>query len=58
MVPIDLDYLDARDGWILESRVDWQGVAEVGPLLVDLLLSGILNSACPHGFLRSVDITK
>ena len=44
-VPVDLEDLDVRDGWILESRIDRQGGAEVVPLLVDLMLSRILS--CP-----------
>ena len=47
-----------RDTWILESRIDQQGGAEVSPLLVELLLLRILSSAHPHGFLRSVKITQ
>ena len=45
-LPMDLEYLDARDGWILESRFYQQGVSEVGPLLIELLLSHMLSSAC------------
>ena len=45
-VYVDLDELDARDGWILESRIDKQGGTEVSPLLVQHLLSLILSSAC------------
>ena len=58
LVPIDLEDIDARDGQILENRVDQQGGAEVSPLLVELLLSHILSSSCSHGFLRSVEITQ
>ena len=57
-VASDVEELDARDGWILESRIDRQGGTEVGPLLVQPLLSHILSSAGKHGFLRSVEITQ
>ena len=57
-VAIDLEELNARDVWILESRIDRQGGTEVGPLPVQPLLSRILSSASSHGFLRSVDITQ
>ena len=33
-VPVDLEYLDLRYGWILESRIDREGGVEVAPLLV------------------------
>ena len=45
-VAVDLEELDARDGWILEIRIDQQGGTEVGPILVRPL---------PR-FLRSVEI--
>ena len=57
-VAVDLEKLDARDGWILESRIDWQGGTEVGPLPVQPLLSRILSSADLHGVLGSVEITQ
>ena len=57
-VPIDLEELDARDGWILESRIDRQGGTEVGPLPVQPLLSRISSSAVSHGLLRSVEIRQ
>ena len=57
-VPVDLDDLDARDRWILESRIDREGDTEVAPLLVELLMERILFSSCPHIFLRSVYITQ
>ena len=57
-VAVDSEDLDARDGWILESRIDQQGGTEVGPLLVKPLPSRILNSASSHGFLHSVEITQ
>ena len=57
-VPVDLEEFDARDGWILEIRIDQQGGTEVIPLLVHPLLSHILSSAHSHGFLRSVDIIQ
>ena len=44
-VSVDLEELDARDGCILESRIDQQGGTEVGPLPVQPLLSRILSSA-------------
>ena len=50
-VLVDLGGLDARDGWILESRVDQQGGGEAGPLLVELLLLRILSSAHLRGLL-------
>ena len=58
VVPIDLEDLNARDGWILESRIDLEGGAEVAPLLVELLLAGILCFFRPIGFLCSVEITQ
>ena len=57
-VAIDLEKLDAREWWILESRVDQQGGTEVGPLPVQPLISRILSGAGSHGFLRSVEITQ
>ena len=57
-VAVDLEELDARDGWILESRIDRQDGTEVAPLPVEPLLSHILSSAGSHGFLRSVEITQ
>ena len=58
LVPVFLDEFDARNGWILESRVGGQGGAEVIPLLVQPLVSRILSSARLHSFLRSVYITQ
>ena len=55
---VDLEELDARNVWILESRIDQQGGAEVGPLLGQPLLSHILVSVGLHGFLRSVEIKQ
>ena len=57
-VAVDLEKLDARDGCILESRIDQQGGTEVGPLPVQPLLSRILSSASSHIFLHSVEITQ
>ena len=57
-VTVDLEELDARDGWILESRIDQQGGTEVGPLSVQPLLSCILRGAGSHSFLRSVEIAQ
>ena len=57
-VAVDLEELDTRDGWILESRIDQQGGTEVGPLPIQPLLSRILSSAGLHGVLRSADITQ
>ena len=57
-VAVDLEELDARDGWILESRIDRQGGTEVGPLPVQPLMLRILSSAGSHGFLHSVEITQ
>ena len=54
LVAVDLEELDARDGWILESRINRQGSTEVGPRL----LSCILSSAGSHGFLRGVDMMQ
>ena len=34
LVAVDLEELDARYGWILESSIDQQGGTEVGPLMV------------------------
>ena len=57
-VLVDLEDLDARDRWILESRIDCEGGAEVSPLLVELILAIILCSSRLHRFLRMVDITQ
>ena len=57
-VALDLEELDVRDGWILESRIDQQGGIEVGPLPVQPLLSCILSSSSSHGFRNSVDIMQ
>ena len=57
-VPVDLEELDVRDGWILESKVDREGAAEVTPLLVEILLGSILCSYRSYSFLRSVEITQ
>ena len=57
LVSIYLQYLESREGWILESRIDQQGGTEVYTLLVQHVLSCILSSACLHGFLQNVDIT-
>ena len=57
-VVVELEDIDARDGWILDSRIERQGGIEFVPLLVQPLLSRILSSAGWHGFLRSVDITQ
>ena len=57
-VPIDLKDLNSRDGWILESRINLEGGAEVAPLLVEPLLASILCSSCSHGFLSSVNIMQ
>ena len=57
-IEVDMEEFDARDGWILEIRIDQQGGTEVIPLLVHPLLSHILSSAHSHGFLRSVDIIQ
>ena len=54
---VDLEELDTRDGYILESRIDQQGGTEVVPLPIQPLLSRILISAGLHGVLCSVDIT-
>ena len=55
---IDLEDIDARDGWIFESRIDRQGGTEVGPLPVQPLMSYILGSFGLHGFRRSVETTQ
>ena len=57
-VAVDLEELDARDVWILESRIERQGGTEVGPMPVQPLLSRILSSSGSHGFLHSVDIMQ
>ena len=57
-LPIDLEDLDARYGWILEIRIDREGSAEVTPLLVEILLGSILCSYRSYSFLRSVEITQ
>ena len=58
LVAVDLEKLDARDGWILESRIDQQGGTEVVPLPVQPLLSRILSSNGSHGILRIVEIMQ
>ena len=58
LVAVELEELDTRDGWILESRIDRQGGTEVGPLPVQPLLSRILSSAGSHGFLCRIEITQ
>ena len=58
LVPVDLGYVDARYGLILDSRVYQQCVTDASPLLVELLLSRILSSARLNGFLYSVEITQ
>ena len=45
-------------GQILESRIDQQGGTEFCPLLIKPLLSRILISSHPRGFLLSVDIIQ
>ena len=56
-VLVDLQDLDAGNGWILESRIYLEGGAEVAPLLLEPLLARILCSSRSHIFLRSVEIT-
>ena len=58
MVAVDLEELDARYGWILDSRIDLQGGTEVGPLTVQPMMSCILISVGSHLFLRSVEIIQ
>ena len=55
---IDLEELNVRNGWIIESNIYQQGGTEVGPLTVQPLLSRILSIAGLHGFLRSVEIAQ
>ena len=55
---IDLEDLNAREGWLLESRIDPEGDAEVTPLLVVLLLASIFCIYRSHGFLRSMEIMQ
>ena len=57
-VAVDLEDIDERDGWILDSRIDQQGGTEVGILPEQPLMSRILSSASLHIFLRNVDITQ
>ena len=57
-VTLDLEEIDATDGWILEVIIDQQGGTEVGLLPVQILLSHILSSSRSHDFLRSVEITQ
>ena len=57
-VTVDLEDLDAMDGWILESRIDCEGGAEVTPLLVELLMDSILCISRSYRFLRSVEIVQ
>ena len=58
LVPVDLEGFDARDGWLLESRIDRQGGIEIGSLLVQHLLSRIQSRACSCGFLHSAEIMQ
>ena len=58
LVAVDLEDLNARDGCILESRLDQQGGTEVGPLLIQPLRSRILSSSGLHVFLCSVKIVQ
>ena len=55
---VDLKELDARDGWILKSRINQQGGKEVGPLPIQPLLSRILSRAGLYSFLSSKEITQ
>ena len=55
---VNLEELDARDGCILESRIDRQGGTEVVPLPVQPLMLRILISAGLPSFLRIVEITQ
>ena len=57
-VPVELEDLDTREKWILESRIDCEGGAEVASLTVDLLTASILCSSRSHGFLRIAEITQ
>ena len=57
-VAVDLEQFNARDGWILEIRIDQQGGTGVDPLPLQLLLSCILSSAGSHSFLHSIEITQ
>ena len=57
-VDIDLEDHNARDGWILESRIERQGGTEVGPLPVQPLLSRILSISGLHGFMFSVETVQ
>ena len=58
IVPVDLGNLNARDGWILEIRINLKGGIEVAPILVEPLMAIILCTSCLHGFLHSVEITQ
>ena len=55
---VDLEELNARDGWILENMIDQQGGTDVVLLPIQPLLSHILSSVGSHIFLRSVEITQ
>ena len=57
-VPVDLEDLNARNGWVLESRIDQQSEAEVPLLIVELLLLSILFTYRLHVSLRSVEIMQ
>ena len=57
-VAVDLEELDVRDRWILESRIDQQGGTEFSPLPVQPLMLRILNNSGLRGFLHSVEITQ
>ena len=58
LVAIDLEELDVRDGWILESRIYQLDGLEIRPLQIQPLMSHILNIACSHNFLCSVEIMQ
>ena len=57
-MPVELEESNARDGWILESRVYQQGRTEISPLLVQPLTYHIMISARSHGFLNILEITQ
>ena len=55
-VAVDLEDCNARDGYIVDIRIEQQGSTEVVPLPVQPLLSHILSYDVLHGFLCSANI--
>ena len=54
---INLEYLESREVWVLEIKIDCQDGEEFGSLTVHILLSRILCSSCLNFFMCIMDIT-